>query len=95
MVPETLGELHGQSVGVLEIPHHMSPGHRSTRCFDLADPAQLRLAYQRVLCSAASCAELDELINAALLRRTWAHLHLPQRVRDAWQERHPELGNSQ
>lgn len=90
-MPDTLDELHGQSIGVLEIPHHMSAGHRSTRCFDLADPAQQRLAYQRVLCSAASCAELDELINAAILRRIWAHLHLPTQVREAWHEKHPEL----
>jgi hypothetical protein len=91
MVPETLGELHGQSVGVLELPHHMCPGHRSARRFDLADPAQQRLAYQRVLCSAASCAEVDDLINATLLRRTWSHLHLPRQVREAWHDKHPEL----
>jgi hypothetical protein len=94
VVPETLDELHGQSIGVLEIPHHMSSGHRSARRFDLADPAQQRLAYQRVLCSAANCAEVDELINAALLRRIWSHLHLPRQVRDAWHDKHPELAGS-
>jgi hypothetical protein len=90
-VPDRIDDLHGNSLGVLEVPHHMGCGHASRRRYDLADPAQLRHAYQQVLCEAACCGEVEELINPATLRRVWRDLHLPSRVREAWETRHPSL----
>lgn len=69
----------------------MACGHASRRRYDLEDPAQLRHAYEQVLCEAAGCGEVEDLINPAMLRRVWRDLHLPSRVREAWEIRHPSL----
>ena len=90
-VPDRIDDLHGNSLGVLEVPHHMGCGHASRRRYDLENPAQLRHAYEQVLCEAAGCAEVEDLINPATLRRVWRDLHLPARVREAWETRHPSL----
>ncbi|MFC7531522.1 hypothetical protein [Actinoplanes sp. GCM10030250] len=90
-VPDRLDDLHGHSIGLLEVPHHMAAGHRSRRRYDLDDPAQCRHAYQQVLCEAANCCEVEDLLNPALLRRVWRDLHLPSKIREAWEERHPSL----
>ncbi|SNY68996.1 hypothetical protein [Paractinoplanes atraurantiacus] len=90
-VPERLDDLRGHSVGVLELPHHMAAGHKSRRRFDLEDPAQQRLAYQTVLCQAADCCEINDLLHPGVLRRLWRHLHIPDRVRQAWENRYPDL----
>ncbi|MEU4424304.1 hypothetical protein AB0F81_27095 [Actinoplanes sp. NPDC024001] len=90
-VPGRLDDLHGHSVGVLEVPHHMAAGHPSRRRFDLEDPAQRRSAYQHVLCEAANCCEVEDLLNPDLLRRVWRDLHLPAKVRQAWESKHPSL----
>jgi hypothetical protein len=91
VVPDRIDDLHGNSLGVLEVPHHMGCGHASRRRYDLEDPAQLRHAYEQVLCEAAGCGEVEDLINPATLRRVWRDLHLPSRVRQAWETRHPSL----
>ncbi|WP_433824622.1 hypothetical protein ACQP2E_20990 [Actinoplanes sp. CA-015351] len=90
-VPDRIDDLHGSSIGVLEVPHHMACGHASRRQYELDDPIQLRHAYEQVLCEAAGCAEVEDLINPALLRRVWRDLHLPSRVREAWETQHPGL----
>ncbi|MBG0561399.1 hypothetical protein [Actinoplanes aureus] len=90
-VPDRLDDLHGHSVGPLEVPHHMAAGHASRRRYDLDDPVQCRHAYKQVLCEAANCGEVEDLLNPALLRRVWRDLHLPSRVREAWETRHPSL----
>ncbi|GIE90089.1 hypothetical protein [Actinoplanes regularis] len=90
-VPDRIDDLHGHSVGVLEVPHHMACGHASSRRYDLDDPAQLRHAYEQVLCEAAGCNEVQDLINPSMLRKVWRDLHLPSKVREAWETRHPTL----
>ncbi len=91
VVPDRIDDLHGNGLGVLEVPHHMACGHASRRRYDLEDPAQLRHAYEQVLCEAAGCGEVADLINPATLRRVWRDLHLPSRVREAWETKHPSL----
>lgn len=90
-VPDRIEDLHGNSLGVLEVPHHMAAGHPSRRRFELGDPAQLRHAYEQVLCEASGPREVVDLINPATLRRVWRDLHLPGRIREAWETRHPGL----
>ncbi|GLY04159.1 hypothetical protein [Actinoplanes sp. NBRC 101535] len=90
-VPTTIEGMHGQSVGILQVPHHMAAGHPSRRRYDLADPVQCRNAYQQILCEASCCNEVEDLINPALLRQVWRDLHLPSKVREAWETRHPGL----
>ncbi|WP_328475850.1 hypothetical protein OHA21_20405 [Actinoplanes sp. NBC_00393] len=90
-VPDRLDDLHGHSIGVIEVPHHMATGHASRRRYDLDDPVQCRHAYEQVLCEAANCGEVEDLLNPAMLRRVWRDLHLPSRVREAWETRHPTL----
>lgn len=55
----------------------MSSGHASRRRYDLKDPVQLRNAYEQVLCEAAGCGEVQDMINPVVLRRVWHDLHLP------------------
>ncbi|MEV0901071.1 hypothetical protein [Actinoplanes sp. NPDC049802] len=90
-VPDRIDDLHGNSLGMLEVPHHMACGHASRRRYDLEDPVQLRHAYEKVLCEAVECGEVADLINPMMLRRVWRDLHLPSRVREAWESRHPGL----
>ncbi|MEV6301115.1 hypothetical protein AB0M02_17030 [Actinoplanes sp. NPDC051861] len=90
-VPDRLDSLHGHSVGLIEVPHHMAAGHAGRRRYDLGDPTQCKHAYEQVLCEAANCGEVEDLLNPALLRRVWRDLHLPSRVREAWETRHPGL----
>src|SRR4051794_41969132 len=88
-VPDRIDDLHGNSLGVLEVPHHMACGHASRRRYDLEDPAQLRHAYEQVLCEAAGCGEVEDLINPATLRRGWRDLPPPSRGRGGGGTRPP------
>lgn len=87
----SLTELTGPTAGVAELPHRMiwqEPRHRR---FDLHDPYQLCRVYEIVLREAIRLDELRTWLDAATLQRIWPDLYLPRGVRQAWEERHPEL----
>ena len=84
-----LGELHGPVSGVIELPHRLF--WQADRRVDLDNPALLRWTYQVVLREAASVEELETWLDGDTLVRLWPELHLPRWVRQAWQQRHPEL----
>jgi hypothetical protein len=46
-----------------------------------------------VLREARAEAELEEYLNAELLRRLWGSLTLPRPVRDFWEAQHSALGS--
>lgn len=61
------------------------------RTYDLDDPADARVLYERVLVEAVDGSVLARLLDADRLRAYWADLYLPQRVRISWESRFPEL----
>ena len=94
LVVRSLAELSGPSAGNVELPHRMiwqEPRHRR---FDLDDPYQLCRVYEIVLREAIRLDELRTWLDAATLRRIWPDLYLPRGVRQAWEERFPELTRS-
>lgn len=90
--PSSLTELHGPTAGVIELPIAIDWGPRRT--YDLAKDADRRIVYEVVLQEATSTDELAQYIDGMLLTEVWARLWLPRRVRDAWQERFPQLDRS-
>jgi hypothetical protein len=87
-VPASLDELDGPTHGVLALPHRL--GWTGRQQYDVDDPADLAVLYERVLVEALNPADL-RLLNAVLLRQVWAGLFLPAAVRQLWQGRLPDL----
>ncbi len=56
-----------------------------------ASEADRRVVYERVLCEAADAEELGRYVNGKILVEVWPRLWLPERVRQAWEQRFPEL----
>lgn len=57
----------------------------------MAQDANRRVVYERVLREAATTEEVSRYVNAAVLVQVWRRLWLPQRVLRLWEERFPEL----
>lgn len=90
--PDSLADLKGPTTGVIELPITIDWGPR--RAYDLAKDADRRVVYEVVLQEASSTEELARYIDGVLLTEVWGRLWLPRRVRDAWQERFPQLVRS-
>jgi hypothetical protein len=84
-----LAELRGPTGGVIELPTRLL--WRPDRHVDLDNPALLQWMYQVVLREAIRVDELRTWLDGETLVRVWPDLYLPQWVRQAWQQRHPEL----
>jgi hypothetical protein len=63
--------------------------------YDLENPLRLASMYETVLREASSNDDLAQWLDAAILRRLWADLVLPARVRSVWEARFPELSAAQ
>lgn len=87
--PERLADLAGPTTGTVELPVTIDWGPR--RRYDLGRDADLRIVYERVLREAADAAEVAHFVNGSVLVQIWPRLWLPQRVRQAWEERFAEL----
>jgi hypothetical protein len=87
--PEHWNDLAGPVTGHLELPRSMDWG--PPRTYDLADPTDRCILYERVLREASGSEELCAWVHGPSLAALWARLWLPQRVRDAWEDRFPEL----
>jgi hypothetical protein len=87
-----LADLHGPVTGVVELPHRLF--WQPDRHVDLSRPAVLRWTYETVLREAVSVAELERWLDGPTLVRLWPDLYLPAVVRQAWQQRHPDLGRA-
>jgi hypothetical protein len=85
----SLDELRGPAGGVIELPNRLL--WQPDRHVDLDNPALLAWAYQVVLREAATVDELQTWLDGPTLVRLWPDLYLPRWVRQAWQQRHPEL----
>ncbi|MDG4770947.1 hypothetical protein [Solwaraspora sp. WMMD792] len=84
-----LAQLRGPVSGVVELPHrlHWQPDRR----VNLDNPALLRWMYETVLVEAATPVELVTWLHGPTLVRLWLDLWVPRGVRQAWEQRHPQL----
>jgi hypothetical protein len=88
LVAASLADLQGPTHGTVELPIWLF--WYPDRAFDLDQPGILPWVYQIVLREASSTEDLAYL-NGDLLTGLWADLYLPKGVRQAWEDRHPEL----
>lgn len=88
VVPARLDDLDGPVQGVLELPADL--GWTGRRRYDLDDPADVAVLYERIIVEATSLHDLD-LLAAPTVRLVWPRLFLPAPVRELWQARFPEL----
>lgn len=89
VVVDDFARLHGPSSGVVTLPITLNWTPRST--YDLDSPTARRSLYEVVLREALEEAELEEYLDAHLLRELWRSLTLPRTVRTAWEQHHPAL----
>jgi hypothetical protein len=89
VVPENLADLAGPATGVVELPIRIDWSEQ--RVYDLRDPQQTGLLYERVIREASSPLDLAAFLNAEVLVRLWGALYLPARVRAVWEASFPVL----
>lgn len=90
VVAASLDSLRGPADGIIELPQRLfwsAPDHT----FDLGRRPDALAAYEAVLNEARTAADLGEFLDGALLAGLWGHLHLPARIRRAWEDAHPRL----
>lgn len=87
----SLGELVGPTTGLVELPLRLDWSEQGT--YDLDEPGELSLMYERVLREAMEVQDLRRYLNTSMLREVWPQLFLPQRVRELWERRFPELAD--
>ncbi len=90
VVTVSLSGLQGPAAGEIELPRRLfwsAPDHT----FDLSQRPDALAAYEAVLIEARTPADLAEFLNAELLGKLWGDLHLPDRIRQAWEDAHPAL----
>lgn len=91
-VPASWAALAGAPDGPAELPDRL--GWSGRRQYDLDDPVDVRVFYERVLADAVDAALVADLINGDRLRALWPQLFLPRAVRTAWEDRFPELASA-
>ncbi|WP_020521741.1 hypothetical protein [Catelliglobosispora koreensis] len=89
VVIDDLGELHGPTAGLVELPHRLF--WQRSRSVDLGNPALLRWTYETVLREAATLNELRTWLDGPTLITLWPSLFVPRGVRSAWELRHSAL----
>lgn len=92
VVPGALSDLKGQATGVVELPQRLCwslPADK--RRFDLADPRQVRAAYEYVIDAARTQADLTDWLNAGLLASVWGQLGMGRVKRQKWEAALPAL----
>jgi hypothetical protein len=88
-VPDSLDLLQGPQSGTVRLPVHLDWSGNAV--YDLNAPGRIVDLYRAVLIEAASPQDLQEYLNAAVLRRLWALLWLPAQLRKAWEQKFPVL----
>ena len=87
-MPSSLDALHGPSEGVVTLPLAVYWGPEPTA--DLSTPHGVEKVYENVVREGTRDVQ-EVLLNADMLRRIWPQLRLPQRCRNSWEARFPEL----
>ena len=91
IVPGSLDELTGPTHGLFELPTHLAWTGRRT--YDLDDPADRAVLYERVIVE-ATCEEDLRLLAAATVSALWHRLFLPTPVRALWEARFADLATA-
>lgn len=89
VVADDLARLRGPSSGIVTLPITLNWTPRTN--YDLSTDGARRSLDQVVLREALDESELEEYLNADLLRSLWPSLTLPRAVREAWEQLHPNL----
>ncbi|MGI9064757.1 MAG: hypothetical protein ACR2FQ_13260 [Pseudonocardiaceae bacterium] len=89
VLPPSLDALAGPTRGTVELP--ASLGWTGRRHYDLAEPADTRTLYERVIVEVSGIDDLTRLLNADRLRELWLDLYIPQHARRMWEAHFPEL----
>ncbi len=82
-------ELQGPTHGTVTLPVTLDWGPRPT--YDLDEPIRLRNLYRTVLREAMDDDDLRQWLDSTILKQIWHEIMLPTAVRNAWEQRHPEL----
>lgn len=88
-LPDTFVELAGPANGTILLPREL--GWTGRTRYDLDDPSDAAVFYERVLVEAVRAHDVVRLVNADRLRLLWSRLFLPTRVRGLWEVRFPDL----
>jgi hypothetical protein len=88
-VPDNLADLSGPAGGRVVLPHEL--GWTGRTRYDLDDPADAAVLYERILVDAVRTQDVTQLVNLNRLRLMWPRLFLPTQVRRLWESRFPEL----
>ena len=89
VVATSMEALHGPSTGEISLPTRIL--WNPSRPFDLSDDTRAATMLRLVLLEARKHEDLEDLIDPQLLRRLWGRLRLPQYLRDAWEQKFPDL----
>jgi hypothetical protein len=90
IVVTDLSSLRGPSRGAVQLPLRLYWSGPSP-VFDLSEPYLARWLYQIVLREASRPEDLTSYLDRDMLIALWPQLRLPRGVRQAWEERHPQL----
>lgn len=88
-LPDMLAELAGPAGGPVVLPRDL--GWTGRTHYDLDDPCDAAVFYERVLVDAVRADDVVRLLNTDRLRRLWPRLFLPSHVRRLWETRFPDL----
>ena len=88
-VPDRLADLTGPASGHVVLPPEL--GWTGRTDYDLDDPADAAVLYERVLVDAVRTQDVTRLLNAGQLLLLWSRLFLPTRVRHLWESRFSDL----
>jgi len=90
IVVTDLASLRGPTRGTVQLPLRLYWSGPSP-AFDLGEPSLRRWLYQIVLREASRPEDLTGYLDRDTLIGLWPQLRLPRSVRQAWEERHPQL----
>jgi hypothetical protein len=89
VVAEDLALLCGRTTGLVTLPRHLDWSGSAN--YDLDRPGRIVDLYRTVLIEATKSADLHAFLDKTVLIRLWPTLWLPSYLRQAWEERFPEL----
>ncbi len=90
--PSDRSELAGPTHGGVRLPGDIGWTGRTT--YDLDQPADRNVFYERVLVEATSIDTVTALLDQTRLRSSWTQLFLPAPVRRVWERRFPDLATA-
>ncbi len=91
VVPDSLDDLKGPATGMVTIPHSVFWAKPEPVVINVENDRVLWQMYREVLGSAVVLEDLVTVVNKDHLIRLWPQLIWDKVVRQAWEDRFPEL----